>query len=404
MFPSMEMDRKEEDLPPGDNPLTSSINDKFAWAAIAMKPTTTEKEEAMLLESNMFFAAEEDLLELKEEPDETAMSPRLTHLPSFSFYKSTDWSLYSQQSLKCSPVAPRPTVVDLAAAGTPIVLSRYEIPDYDIILGEPKAYTLGTRVYRRVRQEYARKRLKPSQLCDFRQKVFAAMCRQAPECRVAPTYWYRSTAPTKIDRGSSVVGHHPESSRSYSWATDQALADDIRNCTKRKRAQFVLGKDLPFEELVSQALSLCDSWVASSRSSDREVRELCAKGFRADIQRIVDEQDRAISTSESSRKALNIDTDALMQIEDLHRHQRERRLVESVHSVWKEMLERHASVAPSGLQVQRAGSCQRMVTKPTKTKASQSVASTAKNPRPPPESLSKSSMPKDDQDEAAAAA
>lgn len=173
------------------------------------------------------------------------------------------------------------------------VRSSEFIEDFDVVLGDPHTPTLGTSLYRQVRQQYAKKNITAKELevikSTLHDKLHERMTLDVP----APTFWYSVKNKAKVKEGSQhryLKTHIKKGAFGtldfYFWsilelasnfsnrfllsssgiATDKAIIADVRNAPKRsrtrKKTHFSLQGTLA--QVVEQAKEKCEEWVGTS--------------------------------------------------------------------------------------------------------------------------------------------
>lgn len=223
------------------------------------------------------------------------------------------------------------------------------IDECDVILGDPHTPTIGTNVYRQIRQVYAKRKIKQSDLAIIREQLtqkLKEMMNSTPT--PTPTFWYSIKNKSKLKEGSPhryLKSHIKKGA--FGIATDQAVIEDVRNAPKRSRVRKkdstpLFGLEGSLSHVVSQAKTKCEEWVGANAD-----KELYAKFFKEDLQRLIPWCDSYV------QKKTDAETNALHQpdlkqtflrearVHDIHAKQLDGALVSLVNQLGNDMVERY---------------------------------------------------------------
>jgi hypothetical protein len=258
------------------------------------------------------------------------------------------------------------------------------ISEYDVVLGDTHTPTFATEVYRQVRQEYAKRRIKPHELAQLKHKVqqqillaktteandsghnlpYSVHHNNIPE---GPTFWYSVKAAArlhgKIQPGSShrYLPHRADKGP-YAIATDQAIVDDVRNAPRKSRTRkltpvfrLALGSNRSvttltgssaIADLAAQAQLISETWMAGDA-----VKTWCVETFRTDLKRLVSWHQTSVTASptplpETLECTLASKGPSALQVrlQALHVQQLEVGFCEAVNRLGNDMVERYNRV------------------------------------------------------------
>ena len=183
---------------------------------------------------------------------------------------------------------------------------KVDIPDHDVVLGDTHEPTWGTKIYREIRRQYAKKTITNEQLKlvkqEFQERLEKELGKKLP---CPPRFWCNKEikAKTKQIPVSGFLKNRP--GITYAYAKDQAIKEDVKNASARPRTR--MPKYFTFKgslsEVIEKALEACDAWVG-----DDIDKELYAKGFKEDIGRLVPWREEYVHKKEACEQRASCET------------------------------------------------------------------------------------------------
>lgn len=161
---------------------------------------------------------------------------------------------------------------------------KVDIPDHDVVLGDTHEPTWGTKIYRDVRKPYAKKSITNEQLKLVKVEFQRRLEKERGRLSAPPVFWCNKESKTKTKQipVSGFLKNRP--GITYAYAKDQAIKEDIKNASARPRTRA--SKHFTFkgslDDVIHKAIDACDVWVGEDID-----KELYAKGFKEDIERLV---------------------------------------------------------------------------------------------------------------------
>lgn len=149
--------------------------------------------------------------------------------------------------------------------------------------GDTHEPTWGTKIYREVRKPYAKKTLDNEQLkhvkLEFQRRLEKDL---GHKLKGTPAFWVNKEFANKIKQNNVAGFLKNRPGISYAYARDQAIKDDIKNASPRKRTRgkvFCCKGSLA--QAIANALATVEEWVG-----DDVNKELYAVNFREDLKRM----------------------------------------------------------------------------------------------------------------------
>jgi len=181
------------------------------------------------------------------------------------------------------PVAKRPKVGSCEPA---------RIPEFDVVLGHLHTPTLGTKLWREVRREYAARSISDRTLRTLK----AELCEKLEASTQAtlprnPIFWYNTDTLDKLIDPNSAdtrVLKDNVSDAKFGMATDRAIKEDVKNARQRKADAASNKQDLENvfdfegspEEVLAQAAARTKAWAGAD-----PIKQLIGSSFQNDVDR-----------------------------------------------------------------------------------------------------------------------